>query len=328
MRAGLEMAVQQNGLEERGDRCRQPQRAGGDAGPVDGRRGRCPPVDHPRRPERRCVPANGQPHHGGRCPAPVRPARRSRHALRRSRTDAEGKAAAVRPALLAARFPATATGSWPPPNAPPGRPSSVAQASRPWWNRIGPDGHATICAEVERRATTTLDVGERKSTALLDIALDHLTLARVGLVRAILTHPLPQPALDLPHVAAAVNGLRDAGTTRLSTQRPAHRRALSLRPRRCRVGPHGPRPGPGDRRARPDAALPRRHPPPPRPPLPRPGRARQSPRPHPRSTATAAARTSWKTPKPPPATGPHEGSRTTRHGITGSRRAVIQPGNS
>ena len=46
---------------------------------------------------------------------------------------------------------------------------------------------------------------------LLDIALDHLTLARVGLIRAILTHPLPQPTLDLPHVAAAVNGLRDAG---------------------------------------------------------------------------------------------------------------------
>jgi hypothetical protein len=46
---------------------------------------------------------------------------------------------------------------------------------------------------------------------LLDIALDHLTLARVGLIRAILANPLPQPTLDLPHVAAAVNGLRAAG---------------------------------------------------------------------------------------------------------------------
>lgn len=46
---------------------------------------------------------------------------------------------------------------------------------------------------------------------LLDIALDHLTFARVGLIRAILSSPLPQPALDLPLVAFAVNGLRAAG---------------------------------------------------------------------------------------------------------------------
>ena len=46
---------------------------------------------------------------------------------------------------------------------------------------------------------------------LLDIALDHLTLARVGLIRASLATPLPQPTLDLPHVANAVNGLRAAG---------------------------------------------------------------------------------------------------------------------
>ena len=53
-------------------------------------------------------------------------------------------------------------------------------------------------------------MGNRGRSSLLTIALDHLTLARVGLVRAILTHPLP-PTLDLPHVAAAVNGLRNAG---------------------------------------------------------------------------------------------------------------------
>jgi hypothetical protein len=46
---------------------------------------------------------------------------------------------------------------------------------------------------------------------LLDIALDHLTLARAGLYRAILSQPAPQPAFDLPHVADAVNGLRNAG---------------------------------------------------------------------------------------------------------------------
>jgi hypothetical protein len=50
------------------------------------------------------------------------------------------------------------------------------------------------------------------NASILDIAFDHLTLARVGLVRAILTQPPLQPSLDLPHVAAAVNGLRNAGT--------------------------------------------------------------------------------------------------------------------
>jgi hypothetical protein len=49
------------------------------------------------------------------------------------------------------------------------------------------------------------------SRNLLDIGLNNLTLARAGLVRAILTGPLPQPALDLPDVAAAVNGLRESG---------------------------------------------------------------------------------------------------------------------
>ena len=65
-------------------------------------------------------------------------------------------------------------------------------------------------AEVERRATTTL-AWVTSQNWLLDIALDHLTLARVGLIRAILANPLPQPTLDLPQVAAAVNGLRAAG---------------------------------------------------------------------------------------------------------------------
>jgi tetratricopeptide (TPR) repeat protein len=68
---------------------------------------------------------------------------------------------------------------------------------------------ATICDEVDRRARTALIVAMRNRW-LFEIALDHLTLARVALVRAILAQPLPQPALDLPHTAA-VNDLRDAG---------------------------------------------------------------------------------------------------------------------
>ncbi len=75
----------------------------------------------------------------------------------------------------------------------------------------GQDGDAATCDEVERRATTTLKWMSEHQGSLLSIALDHLTLARVGLIRAILTNRLPQPTLDLPHVAAAVNGLRAAG---------------------------------------------------------------------------------------------------------------------
>ena len=47
---------------------------------------------------------------------------------------------------------------------------------------------------------------------LLATALDHLTLARVGLIHELLTHSPPGPTLVLSqHVAAAVNGLRSAG---------------------------------------------------------------------------------------------------------------------
>lgn len=73
------------------------------------------------------------------------------------------------------------------------------------------DGHTTICDEVERRENKMFE-WRLPTDSLLDIALDHLTLARIGLIRAILTHALPQPTLDLPHVATAVNGLRNAGT--------------------------------------------------------------------------------------------------------------------
>ncbi len=66
-------------------------------------------------------------------------------------------------------------------------------------------------AEVERRGSKMFE-WRVPGDPLLDIALDHLTLARAGLIRAILANPLPQPTLDLPHVAVAVNGLRTAGT--------------------------------------------------------------------------------------------------------------------
>ena len=65
-------------------------------------------------------------------------------------------------------------------------------------------------AEIERRGNKLFE-WQAAGDPLLDIALDHLTLARVGLFRAILVDPLPQPTLDLPHLTAAVDGLRAAG---------------------------------------------------------------------------------------------------------------------
>lgn len=65
-------------------------------------------------------------------------------------------------------------------------------------------------AEVERRGNKMVE-WRLPGDSLLIIALDHLTLARVGLIRAILANLLSQPTLDLPHVADAVNGLRASG---------------------------------------------------------------------------------------------------------------------
>jgi tetratricopeptide (TPR) repeat protein len=74
-------------------------------------------------------------------------------------------------------------------------------------------GYLSTCADVERRGKTTLTWATEGGMSLINIALDHLTLARVGLIRPILSGTIPQPAIDLPHVAAAVNRLRDSGRT-------------------------------------------------------------------------------------------------------------------
>jgi ATP/maltotriose-dependent transcriptional regulator MalT len=95
----------------------------------------------------------------------------------------------------------------------------LATAEQPAWQHLlnQPLSHSQSqisnnLAEVERRGNKMFE-WRVPGDPLLDIALNHLTLARVGLIRAILANPLPQPTLDLPHVAAAVNGLRAAGTT-------------------------------------------------------------------------------------------------------------------
>jgi tetratricopeptide (TPR) repeat protein len=69
-------------------------------------------------------------------------------------------------------------------------------------------------AEVERRATQTLQWAIDTGLSLLTVALDHLTLARVALYRALLE---PERAIEVlamarEHAEPAVSGLRAAGT--------------------------------------------------------------------------------------------------------------------
>ncbi len=67
------------------------------------------------------------------------------------------------------------------------------------------------CAEATRRATQTLKWGISGGLSLLTIALDHLTLARAALYRAILS-PISQENATLEReTQAALDGLRDAG---------------------------------------------------------------------------------------------------------------------
>ena len=144
----------------------------------------------------------------------------------------------------------------------------------------GQDGHATICDEVERRARTIIsrrEVGNRRSV----VPPHHRTRssdAGPGRADSGGSHA-PAAAADARPAARRRRSQRlpGCGYDEPPSQSPAHRRPVSLRPRRCHLGPRGPRPSPTDRRARPDAALPRRHPPPPRPSLPRQNRTRQSP---------------------------------------------------
>ena len=99
--------------------------------------------------------ANGQTRHGGGCLRPVRPASRSRLALRRSRTDAKGKAAAVRHALLAGRLPLLRLAPGP-------RRTAAWQAllrgtgSQSVMDKHGEDGAATFAMKSNGVRTTTL----------------------------------------------------------------------------------------------------------------------------------------------------------------------------
>ncbi|MGL4399295.1 MAG: hypothetical protein ACRCXD_05475 [Luteolibacter sp.] len=79
------------------------------------------------------------------------------------------------------------------------------------------DGHRPplqACAEATRRATRALEISERNHW-LLDIALDHLTLGRAALYRAILSPTSRETATLERETQAALDGLRDAGQNQL-----------------------------------------------------------------------------------------------------------------
>lgn len=68
---------------------------------------------------------------------------------------------------------------------------------------------APALAEAERRANQALNIAVKHGLSLLSVALDHLTLARVALYRALLD-PIPHSSFDIPHFASALDGLRKA----------------------------------------------------------------------------------------------------------------------
>lgn len=77
--------------------------------------------------------------------------------------------------------------------------------------RMQKDQHLLACGTVNERAVRAIQIASRYNW-LLDIALDHLTLGRVALYRAILEgSDFTSPASDLSHIEAAVDGLRRAG---------------------------------------------------------------------------------------------------------------------
>jgi hypothetical protein len=67
------------------------------------------------------------------------------------------------------------------------------------------------CDEVEQRATQALDIVLKGSKNLLDIALNHLSLGRARLYRAILSSGAIPFTEAAPEIEAAVAGLRAAG---------------------------------------------------------------------------------------------------------------------
>ena len=112
------------------------------------------------------------------------------------------------------------------------------------------------CRSVSHRATQTLGWADRGNCLLIDIGLDHLTLARAALYQAILGGERPvRRARERGRWTSCA-----APASRTISPRPPHPRPLPRDDRRLRRRARGPRRGVRDRRARADAAPSRRHP--------------------------------------------------------------------
>ncbi|MEX2212642.1 MAG: toll/interleukin-1 receptor domain-containing protein [Phycisphaeraceae bacterium] len=87
----------------------------------------------------------------------------------------------------------------------------LADAERAAWRGVTHSDDLPTLDTVQRRATLARDVAARNRW-LLDIALDHLTLARIALYRRLLTGTaLPNPGDPQTEIAQSVDGLRRAG---------------------------------------------------------------------------------------------------------------------
>ena len=129
---------------------------------------------------------------------------------------------------------------------------------------------SSSCRAVSERAAQTLKWAEQNDSALLDIALDHLTLGRAALYAAILDPQSADPRSRNPKSTQAVDGLRRAGQQNIfpaaSSPAPGCGFSTARRPAGAQtdldeaweIAERGPM-----------RAVPGRHPPPPRPPLPR-----------------------------------------------------------
>jgi hypothetical protein len=85
----------------------------------------------------------------------------------------------------------------------------IAGAERLAWGRLQAGDECEVCALIAERAAKTLPMAERNHW-LLDIALDHLTLARCALYAALLQNRVPSDEAR-QHIEAAVAGLVNAG---------------------------------------------------------------------------------------------------------------------
>jgi hypothetical protein len=86
----------------------------------------------------------------------------------------------------------------------------LAEAERAAWGKLATAAGNKACAQVAERAAQTLIWAEINQVALLDIALDHLTLARCALYADLLHGRTPSDAAQ-QHTEAAIAGLRQAG---------------------------------------------------------------------------------------------------------------------